>query len=62
MAEWEDFAAAKDLLPIARNADNPRHRVLAFSGYIRLVRDADLKGDERILGDSDFVEFASKNK
>lgn len=37
LADWPDFAAAEDLLTLARSAETPTHRILSLRGYIRLV-------------------------
>jgi len=37
LAAWPDASAAGDLLKITQASENPKHRVLALRGYLRLV-------------------------
>lgn len=37
LAEWPDFAAADELLNVAKTSTNETHQVLALRGYLRLV-------------------------
>jgi HEAT repeat protein len=48
LADWPDAAAAPDLLQIVRGSDNASHRVLAFRGYVRLSREAQVPADARL--------------
>ena len=47
LAEWPDLAAAPDLLQIVRTTGNASHRSLAFSGLVRLGREAEAPVAER---------------
>jgi len=48
LADWPDPAAAPDLLHLVRGSDNASHRVLAFRGYVRLSREAQVPADAKL--------------
>lgn len=49
LSDWPDFAAAGDLLALAKATANDRHKVLALRGHVRLVSAAtDRKPEERL--------------
>lgn len=48
LAAWPDLAAAPDLLQIVRSTTNSAERDLAFSGYVKLVRDSAATADEKL--------------
>ena len=37
LSEWPDAAPINELLKIAQNSDNERHRILALRGFVRLI-------------------------
>lgn len=48
LCNWTTPEAAPDLIALARNADNPSHRLLALRGYIRLANDESLPAQRRL--------------
>lgn len=58
LSAWPDMAAAPDLLQIVRAKANNADRELAFRGYVRLVRESELSGGEKLKRLSEVAALA----
>ncbi len=58
LSAWPDMAAAPDLLQIVRAKANNADRELAFQGYVRLVRESELSGGEKLKRLSEVAALA----
>ncbi len=48
LAKWPSTEAAPEMLQVAKSADSVTHKVLAFRGYVRVVKEADITVDRKI--------------
>ena len=62
LADWPGPGAAPDLLNLARTAENPSWKALAFRGFIRLCRDSDMTAEQRLEGLGEAAKLASKTE
>lgn len=58
-AGWPDLAAAPDLLEMIRSTATGAERDLAFRGYVRMVRESDIAGGEKLRRLSVVASLAS---
>lgn len=62
LAQWPDQGAREDLQNLANQARQLNHRVLAFRGYIRLVKQADMPDAEKAKRLRDAVRKAERRE
>jgi len=59
LTAWPDLAAAPDLLQIVRTTSNSTEREQAFRGYVRLVSESEISGDDKLKQLSTFAALAT---
>ena len=62
LAQWPDQAARQDLQKLANKAGKLNHRVLAFRGYIRLVKQASMPDADKAKHLRDAVRKAERRQ
>jgi HEAT repeat protein len=48
IANWPDAAAVNDMMGLMKNAAKPAHKVLAWRGYLRLAKSAEIAPETRL--------------
>lgn len=62
LAQWPDQEAREDLQNLANRASKLNHRVLAFRGYIRLIKQASMPDAEKVKHLRDAVRNAERRQ
>ncbi len=62
VADWPGPGAAPDLLKLARTAENPSWKALAFRGLVRLCRDADMTFAQRLKNLAEAATLAARTE
>lgn len=62
LSEWEDVAAAPELLNVARTSENTAHQVLALRGYVRLAGTPKLSPEQKVQMLKDAMAAAKRSE
>ncbi|MCR4411417.1 MAG: HEAT repeat domain-containing protein, partial [Thermoguttaceae bacterium] len=62
LADWPDAAAAADLAALAKSSDNPKYKVLALRGYIRLAGQPGVPADQKLAMSKEALGLAQRDE
>jgi HEAT repeat protein len=62
LADWQDLAAAPELLNQAKTSDNRKYKILALRGYIRLIGQRSLPADQKLAMCREAMPLAERSE